>query len=302
MRKIDGIVPVVLTPLLGNRKRIDVIGLTKIVEFLHPYKHIGGLWVLGTGSEDMHLSMDQRLSVAFTACAANAGRLPLMLGSGFFSMDEMSRYMYATRGLEFDAYHIMPYNPHMSLNNLFAFYEKAAEYAEKPIWLYASGNWSVKMPACFIESLKNHPSDKFVGIKFSNTNPKELQDVIALADEKFQVITAVANQLYTCLSLGVAGHTSSLACCLPEPMIEIYTDFRAGRWQEAWQKQLWLNKFLDEFAKFTKKDNFLQAADEKFILKQRGLCDIYMTEGYREIDFIEQVGLLALLDRYKFYD
>jgi 4-hydroxy-tetrahydrodipicolinate synthase len=304
MKEVRGIVPVVLTPLLED-KRLDVLGLSKIVEFLHTFEHIGGLWVLGTGSEDMHLSMDKRLHAAFTACNANDGRLPLILGCGFFSMDDIRSFMYATRGLDFDAYHIMPYNPKMSLNNLYAFYEKAAEYSEKPIWLYASGNWSIKLPACFIEGLKEHPSGKFVGIKFSSTNTKELFDVLALADDKFQVITAVASQLYTCLCLGSKGHTSSLACCLPEPMIDIWKSYNCiGSYNShaALGKQRKLNTFLDEMAKLTKKDNFLSAADEKYILKLREVCDVYMTDGYRQIYQWERVYLRALLKEYKYME
>lgn len=300
MRDIVGIVPVVLTPLREN-KRLDVLGLNSIIEFLLSFEHIGGLWVLGTGSEDMHLSLNQRLHIAFTACAANANRLPLMLGAGFFSMEDIRSFMYATGGLDFDAYHIMPYNPKMSLNNLYTFYEKAADYSKKPIWLYASGNWSIKLPTCFIKGLKEHKSGKFVGIKFSSTNTKELSDVLTLADENFQVITAVASQLYTCLSLGSKGHTSSLACCLPEPMIDIWKFYNSTNRHMALDKQRKLNKFLDEVATLTKKDNFLSAADEKYILKLRGLCDVYMTDGYRQIYQLEKDRLQLLLKEYKYY-
>ena len=47
----------------------------KLVEYLCS-KNIGGLWVLGTGSEDMNLSYKQRLEVAQTVAHANDSKVP----------------------------------------------------------------------------------------------------------------------------------------------------------------------------------------------------------------------------------
>jgi 4-hydroxy-tetrahydrodipicolinate synthase len=80
-RPVLGIVPVVDTPLTADED-IDVPGLKRLIEFLNT-KNIGGLWVLGTGSEDMNLSFAKRLKAAQAACEANAGKTPLILGAGF---------------------------------------------------------------------------------------------------------------------------------------------------------------------------------------------------------------------------
>ena len=56
-RPVLGIVPVVDTPLTSEEE-IDVPALRRLIEFLNS-KRIGGLWVLGTGSEDMNLSFDK---------------------------------------------------------------------------------------------------------------------------------------------------------------------------------------------------------------------------------------------------
>ena len=289
MREINGIIPVVLTPLRED-KSIDVEGLVRIVEFLHT-KDVGGLWVLGTGSEDMHLSLCNRHLVAQTVCEANNGKLPLILGTGFFAMDEILAFMDLTKRFIFDAYHVMPYNSNLSLDRLDWFYRYIADRATKPLWMYTSGNWSKAVTPEFVYVLSYHSN--IAGIKFSNTNTKDLLDVISLAREDFQVITAVASQLYTCLELGVYAHTSSLACCLPEPMTEILYDT-----DYALEKQRILNDFLTDMAGNTKKDNFLQAADEKYILHLRGICDTYMTDGYREIDDEEKRRLVRLLKEY----
>jgi 4-hydroxy-tetrahydrodipicolinate synthase len=296
-RSVRGIVPVVSTPLTVEED-IDVPALKRLIEFLNT-KTIGGLWVLGTGSEDMNLSFAKRIKVAQAACEANGGKTPLLLGAGFFALEDILTFIEETQDLEFDAYHVMPYNPKLSLDRLDWFYRHIADKCPKPLWLYTSGNWSKPVTPSFVANLKSHPN--VAGIKFSNRDTVAVTEVAALADEEFQVITAVASQLYACLSLGSKAHTSSLSCCLPEPMIEIYELYVKGKHEDSLTAQLRLNIFLEEFSKGTKKDNFLQAADEKYILKLRGICEEYVTSYYRQVDEGEKQRIRELLDAYRFF-
>ncbi len=297
-RPVLGIVPVVDTPLTSEEE-IDVPALRRLIEFLNS-KRIGGLWVLGTGSEDMNLSFDKRLKVAQTACEANGGKTPLILGTGFFALEDIFNFIEETKDLEFDAYHVMPYNPKLSLNRVDWFYRHIADRCPKPLWMYISGNWSRSVTPDFVANLKPHPN--IAGFKFSNQDTVAVTRVAGMADEQFQVITAVASQLHACLCMGSKGHTSSLSCCVPEPMIEIYELFREGKIKESLAAQHRLNAFLKELSKNTKKDNFLWAADEKYILKLRGICDEYVTSYYRQIDEEEKARVQALLKAYNFFN
>ena len=296
-RPVRGIVPVVSTPLTA-KEDIDVKALRRLIEFLNT-KNIGGFWVLGTGSEDMNLSFAKRITVAQAACEANGGKTPLLLGAGFFAMEDILNFIEETKNLEFDGYHVMPYNPRLSLERLDWFYRHIADNCPKPLWMYTSGNWSKPVTPAFVANLKPHPN--ITGIKFSNRDTVAITEVAKLADEGFQVITAVASQLYACLSLGSKAHTSSLSCCLPEPMIEIYELYVKGKYDESLRAQRRLNIFLEELSKNTKKDNFLQAADEKYILKLRGICDEYVTSYYRQVDEVEKERIGELLDAYRFF-
>jgi 4-hydroxy-tetrahydrodipicolinate synthase len=296
-RPVLGIVPVVDTPLTAD-ENIDVPALKRLIEFLNS-KRIGGLWVLGTGSEDMNLSFAKRLEVARTACEANAGKTPLILGAGFFALEDIFNFIEETKELEFDAYHVMPYNPKLSLDRVDWFYRHIADNCPKPLWMYVSGNWSRSVTPEFVANLKPHPN--IAGFKFSNSNTVAVTKVARMADEQFQVITAVASQLHACLCMGSKGHTSSLSCCVPEPMIEIYELFMQGKIEESLAAQHRLNDFLQALSKNTKNDNFLWAADEKYILKLRGICDEYVTSYYREINEDEKVRVKELLEKFKFF-
>jgi dihydrodipicolinate synthase/N-acetylneuraminate lyase len=296
-RPVRGIVPVVDTPL-NAEEDIDVPGMKRLIEFLNT-KKIGGLWVLGTGSEDMNLSFTKRLKAARAACEANAGKTPLILGAAFFALEDIFNFIEETKGLEFDAYHVMPYNPKLSLDRIDWFYRHIADRCPKPLWMYTSGNWSRPVTPEFVANLKPHPN--IAGFKFSNQDTVAITKVAGMADEQFQVITAVASQLHACLCMGSKGHTSSLSCCMPEPMIEIYELFLKGKIDESLAAQHRLNKFLQELSKNTKKDNFLWAADEKYILKLRGVCDEYVTSYYRQINEEEKARVHKLLQTYRFF-
>jgi 4-hydroxy-tetrahydrodipicolinate synthase len=192
----------------------------------------------------------------------------------------------------------MPYNPRLSLERLDWFYRHIADNSPKPLWMYTSGNWSKPVTPAFVANLKPHPN--IAGIKFSNRDTVAITEVASLADDEFQVITAVASQLFACLSLGSKAHTSSLSCCLPEPMIEIYELYVQGKYEDSLTAQLRLNTFLEGLSKNTKKDNFLQAADEKYILKLRGICDEYVTSYYRQVNDDEKQRIKELLDAFRF--
>jgi len=296
-RPVRGIVPVVDTPLTAD-ENIDVPAMKRLIEFLNTRK-IGGLWVLGTGSEDMNLSFAKRLQTAQAACEANAGKTPLILGAGFFALEDIFNFIRETEALEFDAYHVMPYNPKLSLDRVDWFYRHIADSCPKPLWMYVSGNWSRSVTPEFVENLKSHPN--IAGFKFSNQDTVAITRITEMADDNFQVITAVASQLHACLGMGSKGHTSSLSCCIPEPMIEIYELYSRGEIAKSLAAQHRLNAFLRELSKNTKKDNFLWAADEKYILKLRGICDEYVTSYYRQIGEDEKERVRNLLAEYRFF-
>ncbi|MCI0400595.1 MAG: dihydrodipicolinate synthase family protein [Gammaproteobacteria bacterium] len=294
-RLFKGVIPVVITPL-DEDDSIDVAGQQRLIDFLIE-RQVGGLWALGTNSEDMNLSFRKRLQAAEAICKRNAGRLPLAIGAGFFCMDDTFEFIDATKHLEFDAYHVMPYHLLLSLDRLDWYYRRIADYAPKPLWLYTSANWARPITPGFVKNLSEHSN--IAGIKFSNRNTTDLLTVISLARDGFQVITAVAKQFCITLSMGALGSTSSLASCLPEPMQEIYDLFQARDHQGALAAQLRLNEFLDALPKGTHKDNFLPAAEEKYILYLRGICKEYTTSYYRDVNEEEKVAIRHALAKYR---
>lgn len=292
---LRGILPVVPTPLTAEG-RIDRAGLTRLIDWLNGFD-IAGFWVLGTGSEDMNLTFDQRLEVAETASEANAGRAPIMLGAGFFAMDDSLAFIKATEHLKPAAYHALPYHTLLGFDRLEWWYRTLADNCPKQLWMYTSANWGRSIGVDFVARLKDHPN--IGGIKFSTSNAVEVAKAAMLADDDFQVMTAVASTLYPSLCLGIKAATSSLASCLPETLIAIYDHFQAGDHPAALAEQQKLINFMDRLAPGgPSKSNFLKSAEEKYLLSLRGICDDYTTNYYRDLTDAERAGIKALVEEF----
>jgi dihydrodipicolinate synthase/N-acetylneuraminate lyase len=291
-RELKGVIPVVQTPVHEDGS-IDTGGIERLTKYLAG-TGVGGYWALGTGSEDMNLSFEKRLTVARAITSANAGKLPLILGASFFAMDDIFAFMDETRELEFDAYHIMPYHPVMGLDGMEKFYRDVADTASKPVWMYTSGNWCRYFPPEFVARLKDHPN--IAGMKYSSSRTTDQIKVIGMAEPDFQVITAVASQFIMVLSVGVAASTTSWGGALPEPLLEIYELFKAGKQEQAIAAQHKFNAFQSRLPKRSKEWNFLTGAHEKYLLSLRGICKPCMTSYYTELNEEERAEMRSALD------
>lgn len=275
--RIEGVAPVLNTPMTADGA-IDHAGLERLVDFLAK-KPIAGLWVLGTGSEDMNLTFAKRLEVARTVAKAVNGRTPIILGAGFSAMEEGLDFMEQTADLPVDGYHVMTYHPLLGLDRVEWMYKRMADACPKPLWLYYSSNWSRPMPPDFVARMKGYPN--IAGVKYSTKNSVDNLKVISLADDDFQVITAVAGQFYACLCMGVKAHTTSLGSSMPDTLINIYELFRAGKMDECLKAQKRLNKFMAAMPTDARSSNFLMGAEEKYILKLRGICEEHVSSYYK---------------------
>lgn len=292
MRQLEGVIPVLLTPFT-EAGEIDELALGRLVEYLNG-KNVGGFWVLGTGAEDMNLTYQQRLRVVETVVEANSGKTPLVVGAGFFAMRDTMDFMNDTAHLNLDAYHYMPYHNLLSLDRIEWLYKELADYAKKPLWMYTSANWCRFIPPEFIEKMKGYPN--IAGIKFSTSNAVHTEKVIGLADENFQVITAVVKTFYASLCLGVKGGTTVEACPFIDPIVDLYEKFVSGDREGALIQQRKLNRMFEQMPKEPGKDNFLKVAEGKYILSKMGICDEYMSGYYRQLVASEKKQIDQVLE------
>jgi 4-hydroxy-tetrahydrodipicolinate synthase len=294
MRQLRGVIPVLITPL-NKDKSVDVGALGALCDEYKALK-VCGIWVLGTGGEDMCLSFDQRITVARTVTECLAGEVASIIGCSFYSPVESIAFIRQVESMNFDAFHAMPYHMKVSHRQLLAWYSLLAENSSKPLWAYTSGNWAQRMPPEFIVELKKLPN--IAGVKYSSSNMVDVQGAIELADESFQVITAVLKTLYACLCLGVKAATTVEASVFYPEAQRIFELFESGRHEEAYAAQKFLNNVLLKYPSPAAKDNFLRVAELKYLLSLQGSVKEYVTDYYRMLTDDEKAPLREFFDEF----
>lgn len=284
MKRLKGIVPVLITTF-NKDQTVDYASLKKVTEYVVG-KNPGGLWVLGTGAEDMNLTFEERVRVAQTVTETVKGRVPVILGCGFYAKTDTRNYIRETCDLQFDAYHLIPYHTLMTLERYEVMYKDIADYAEKPVWLYTSANYCRHFPPEFVEKLMDHPN--IAGIKYSTSNIVHIEKALSYNREDFQVIVAVVRQFIASLAMGVEATTTVEACYYFERINKVYEAFMAGNLAEAATHQKNLNRFLEKVSTGAGKDNFLKSAEGKYVLSKLGLCQKYMSGYFREVNEEEE--------------
>lgn len=297
MERFSSIVPVLITPLDDNREicKNSLLNLLRVFD----KKNCSGLWVLGTGGEDMCLSFNQRIEVAEIIHEFKTD-MKICVGASFFSPKETIDFMRITKDYDFSSYHAMPYHPKVSSSQLINWYKLLSEHSEKKLWAYTSGNWAQRMDAKFINKVK--ALHNFEGVKYSTSNIVDLHEVSLLQDDKFQVISAVIKTFYSALSLGLNASTSIEAMLFYDEIEKIYKLFKNKKYEEALKIQNFLNTKLLKYPNLASKDNFLRSSEIKYILSNLGMIETdNVSLYYRNLSDDEKKVIDNFIINYKNY-
>ena len=85
MKALEGIIPVLITPL-NKKLDLDIQSLKKIINYISFYNPCA-FWANGTGSEDMSLSLNKRITLTKKICDFNKKKIPIISGCSFHSFD-----------------------------------------------------------------------------------------------------------------------------------------------------------------------------------------------------------------------
>lgn len=292
-RKLKGIVPVLLTPMNIDSSP-DLDGMQHLVDML-VNAGVGGLWALGSASEDINLSFSEKVITAKAIASANSKRVPVIMGTGLTAINDILSYIDKISDLAIDGVHILPYDTKMGESRMIHFFTHIAERSPFPLWLYHNPKRGRAITDVVIAELKEHPN--ISGIKVGGYNLTELTSAIMHRTDNFDVIGAGSGQLYTMLSLGAEAHTTSEASAIPEPFIEIYNLFKNGELSKAKEKQTGIIRLSREFPRT---DNGEYAAEEKYILSLRDVCEEWVNPLYRTLANDEKNTLHRVLEKYGF--
>lgn len=291
--RLKGVVPVLLTPLTETQEP-DPNGIGRLVDFLVE-AGVGGLWALGSASEDLNLSLAHRLIIVRETARANQGRVPLIPGTGLTAMEDILRFFDEVADLDIAGIHLLPYDTKMGESRMIHFFTALAERAPVPLWLYHNPKRGRPITNTVIGEVKQHPNIN--GIKVGGYNLSEMTSAMMHRSDDFDVIGAGSGQLFTMLCLGAQAHTTSDASAIPELFLEICRFFEQGDLAEARHRQFELIRLSRNFPRT---DNGEYAAEEKFILSLRGICGDQVNPLYRRLNEDEKQHLRQVLRDHGF--
>ena len=276
MRRIKGVMAVVPTPLTVTEDA-DVEGIERLINLLAG--HGLPLFVLGSAGEGMNLTFSTRVDVARKVAEVNDGRVPLLVGGGTFSVRESVEFINAVADCKIDGVHVIPYDKKISGAAVESLYRGIADESPLPIWLYQNTTRTSGIPIEVVQSLKEHPN--IHGVKLAGFDLRINQGFMALNSPEFQVFGSADSQMFSFFCHGLEASSSSAAACFPELFKELYTAIESDNLSVAREKNNQVMRFLKRLPKGAYWNNGESAAEVKYLLSLRGICDEFVARPYR---------------------
>lgn len=230
-----GIYPPVST-ILDNERNLDREGMGKLIDYLIE-SGVHGLFFLGSGGEFSQMTEYQRKEVAeFTTSYVN-GRVPVLIGTGSSSTNEVIALSQHAKDIGADGVVIInPYYWPLSEENLFEYYAEIAETIDLPIILYnfpalTGQDLSPEFVSRLVKKYKN-----IVGIKETTDEAGHIREMILKVKGErpdFKVFAGYDDHLFNTLALGGDGAIPASANFAPHLTVGIYEAFQTNELDKA---------------------------------------------------------------------
>ena len=289
--RIQGIIPVLVSPMHEDGSP-DHEGYRNLLR--HLYRHpIGGLWMLGSASEDFLMSEAHRLEVTRLVSKHLDGRSPVIVGAGHPVLEATYRFFDDTADMKIAAYHLLPPDRKMKPSLAYRYCAMVADRAPKPIWLYSNEKRALKIPVEVVRDLVDHPN--VAGIKAAGYDLADIVPFCMMNGEQFQAIGSGGGHLPVFLALGAEAHTASSACSFPGAYCAVYELWQQGRLDEARQRAFAISRLIRELPH---PDNTEFCAEEKMVLELLGICRRHVHPPFRPCNEQEARQAAEVLERH----
>lgn len=196
---------------------------------------LAGYVVLGSNGEGVLLDEGEKLRLLEAARQAIPADKLMIAGTGCEST--RATIALTRRAAEAGADVALVVTPNyykgkMTPEALVGHFYAVADASPIPLLLYnVPSNTGVDMDAATIARAAEHPN--IVGIKDTGGNITKMADTVRLVGPEFQVLAGSAGFFLAGLAVGAVGGVLALANIAPQPAIDLYRLFKAGRWDEA---------------------------------------------------------------------
>ncbi|MGL5682880.1 MAG: 4-hydroxy-tetrahydrodipicolinate synthase [Marinifilaceae bacterium] len=233
MSPFMGVGVAIVTPFDENNK-IDELSLRRLVDYIID-GGVNFITALGTTAETPTLSMSERAMVIDIVHDQISGRVPLMIGLGGYSTQEVVEQLASFPSLhKADALlSVAPYYNKPSQEGIYAHFAAIAGATEKPIFLYnVPGRTGVNISAATVKRLASSFSN-IIGLKeATGGNFAQATQLMELRND-FILLSGDDSLALPLMSMGFHGVISVMANCEPRTMVDIVNNAMQNNWNEA---------------------------------------------------------------------
>lgn len=238
--KFDGLGVALITPF-KNDKSVDFDCLEKITEHVIA----GGcdyIVALGTTAETPTLSYQEKEAITATIRKVNNGRVPLVIGIGGNSTQNVINDI---KSRDLDGFNailsVTPYYNKPSQEGLYQHFKAISENSPLPIILYnVPGRTGVNLTSRTTIRLTH--LENICGIKEASGNMDQCKEIINEVSENFFVCSGNDSDICKLMNIGGSGVISVLANAFPKEVKSIVESCRNGKFADA---EVELEKYKD---------------------------------------------------------
>lgn len=249
MFQAKGIIPAIVTPFT-QAEEVNEQALRQLVRRMIK-GGVHGIFALGTNGEFFSLSFEEKLQVAKIVVDEVAGKIPVYMGAGGISTRETIQLAQAFEEIGVDALSVItPYFLAFTQQEMVDHFTRLADSTKLPIVLYnipaRAGN-ALNPPT--VAQLAKVPN--IVGVKDSSGNFDNILKYISATTPEFSVLAGTDSLILPGLMSGGQGAIAATANLLPEVVVSVYENFKAGNWAKAQEAQAHLAPIRNLFASGT---------------------------------------------------
>lgn len=295
MKKIQGIIPPMITPLKGNDE-LDREGAVRLIE--HMLKGgVHALFILGTTGEAQSLTYRLRYEFVELVCKQVAGRVPVLVGITDTSLDESVKLAEAAaRCGAAGVVAAAPYYFAPSQQEMIEYFTALADALPLPLYLYnMPSHVKVFLEAATVKKLAEHPN--IVGLKDSSANMNYFETLLYHLGGRDDFALYVGPEELTgeCVLMGADGGVNGGANMFPELYVAMYEAAKAGdvvRVRELQRRIMQISVSIYTVGKYG--SSYLKGV--KCALSLLGICDDYISWPYRHFRAEERAKIREALE------
>lgn len=252
MTKLEGVFPVLITPMTQNEE-VDYEGFkSNIDHFIE--QGAAGIAVVGSTGEFVSLTTEERYQLVETAVKHVNGRVPVIAGTAAeTTADAIKHTQHAEKAGADASLLINSYYAHPKEHEIYEHFKAVAESVEFPIMIY--NNPFVSGVDISAETMLNVARDvnNITHIKESSGDIGKARDIARAGKDFVQVFCGSEDLALESKVVGATGWISVSANIVPKVTKELYDAIDDGNMEKAWKlydQLLPLCKFLEGSGKY----------------------------------------------------